>query len=175
LILPPNAEGVLSKDLSAAVHVGVNATGLPKGVYQGSLTVQDVDGIAAPVTVPVRLTVDTNLVITPPPIGGGNFGDVPIADSTTTMMAYNNQIGQTFVFQVTGDTSGRVWGTDIYSSDSALATASVHAGLLRPGQSGRIKVTMVQAPTVFQGSTRNGVTSLEWTTGWYAAYRLQLA
>ena len=69
---------------------------------------------------------------------------------------------------------GPLWGTDVYTSDSSLAAACVHAGLLEPGESGTVKVTMVPPLAAFQGSTRHGVTSHNWTTPWSGAYRVEL-
>jgi LCCL domain len=71
----------------------------------------------------------------------------------------NGQIGKTFSFRVTGAVNGQIWGTKIYTSDSLLATAAVHAGLLQPGQTGVVRVTIVAPPGSFTGSTANGVTS----------------
>ena len=43
------------------------------------------------------------------------------------------QLGKThrrdFFFQVTGETHGSLWGTDVYTSDSSLGSGSVHAGV----------------------------------------------
>jgi hypothetical protein len=74
-----------------------------------------------------------------------------------TLMNYNGKIGQTFYFKVTGATTAIVWGTDVYTTDSQLATAAVHAGVLQPGQTGVVKVTIMASPLAFQGSARNGV------------------
>ena len=90
------------------------------------------------------------------------------------LRALEEQVGQSFFFQVTGEVHGPVWGTDVYTSDSSLETACVHAGLLRPGESGVIKVTMVEPLPLYQGSTRNGVTSRPWTSGWPGAFRVEL-
>ena len=65
----------------------------------------------------------------------------------------------TFYFRVVGDTIGTVWGTDVYTGDSSLPTAAVHAGLVQPGGTAVIKVTVVQPLGQYQGSARNGVTS----------------
>ncbi len=54
---------------------------------------------------------------------------------------------------------GAVWGTDTYTLDSALALAAVHAGLLKPGQTGVVRVKILGPQLAFQGSTRNNVTS----------------
>jgi hypothetical protein len=72
-------------------------------------------------------------------------------------------LGKTYRFRVTGSISGAVWGTDVYTTDSSLAAAAVHAGVLKPNQTGVVKVTTMAPPAVFVGSTRNGVTSMPYT------------
>lgn len=67
--------------------------------------------------------------------------------------------GTSFYCRVTGSTSGRIWGTDIYTSDSSLNTAAVHTGIVKPGETAIVKVTMEGPRQSYQGSTRNGVTS----------------
>jgi hypothetical protein len=81
------------------------------------------------------------------------------------------QVGKTFLFRVTGGLHGSIWGTRTYSSDSTLAVAAVHAGILRPGQTGVVRVTIVPSPPAFQGSTQNGVTSAPYGP-YQGAYRL---
>ena len=61
--------------------------------------------------------------------------------------------------RVTGAVQGSLWGTDTYTLDSTLALAAVHAGVVRPGQNGVVKVTILAPQAAFQGSQRNGVTS----------------
>jgi hypothetical protein len=72
-------------------------------------------------------------------------------------------MGKTYRFRVTGIVNGSVWGSDVYTTDSSLATAAVHAGVLKSGQTGVVKVTIVAAPPVFAGTTRNGVTTMPYT------------
>lgn len=72
---------------------------------------------------------------------------------------FRHLIGQTFHFRVTGAAQGSLWGTDTYTSDSYLSAAAVHCGILRVGQTGVVKVQVIQPPPAFQGSVRNGVTS----------------
>jgi hypothetical protein len=74
------------------------------------------------------------------------------------------QVGKRFVFKVTGAAGGSVWGTDVYTTESNLATAAVHAGVLRAGQSGLVRVKIVAPPASFTGSVRNGVTSQDYPT-----------
>jgi hypothetical protein len=86
---------------------------------------------------------------------------------------YRNRVGESFYFVVTGATAGPLWGTDIYTSDSSVGKAAVHAGLLRPGQAAVLRVTMVPPLAVFPGTPRHGVLSSSWTTGWGGAYRVE--
>ena len=89
------------------------------------------------------------------------------------MIQYRSDFGKSFVFRVTAALGGGVWGNEPYTSDSSLATAVVHAGLLTPGQSGVIRVRMMPPPPFFPGATRNGVTSTAFGSD-PAAYQLQL-
>jgi hypothetical protein len=73
--------------------------------------------------------------------------------------ALANANGQKFTFRVTGAIGGNVWGTDIYTSDSTLAAAAVHAGVLKPGQTGLVRVQIITNHPGFVGSQRNGVAS----------------
>jgi hypothetical protein len=76
-----------------------------------------------------------------------------------TMSDHEGEVGKSYYFTLTGTTSGSIWGTDVYTTDSSLAASAVHAGKLRPGQTKAVKVTVVQSPNSFRGSTRNGVTT----------------
>jgi len=67
--------------------------------------------------------------------------------------------GATYYFRVTGAVDGSVWGTDIYTGDSALAAAAVHAGVLKPGETAVVRVRVMPPLAQYQGSIRNGVTS----------------
>jgi hypothetical protein len=89
-------------------------------------------------------------------------------DSLTRLQA---NIGKTFLFRVTGSVTGNVWGTDEYTTDTSLAAAAVHAGVLKPGQTGVVKVTILTPPAVFVGSTRNGVASSAYP-GYPGAYKV---
>jgi hypothetical protein len=92
--------------------------------------------------------------------------------TSSDIRSLESKIGQTFVIEATGDLRGSLWGTDIYTSDSNLGAACVHAGVLQPGETGVVRVTMMAPIPVFPGSTRNGVTSATWTPGWSGAFTL---
>lgn len=89
-----------------------------------------------------------------------------------TLYTYRAQIGKSYYFEVTGGTTGTVWGTGIYTDDSSLATAAVHAGVLQPGKTGFVKVTLLKGQAAYQGSTQNGVASHPYGN-WTASYRVE--
>lgn len=72
---------------------------------------------------------------------------------------------------VTGNSSGTVWGTDCYTDDSPIETAAVHAGLLEPGQTGRLAVFIEGPQSAFRGTERHGVASYDYSA-WDGSYRL---
>jgi len=79
--------------------------------------------------------------------------------------------GTTYYFRVTGASDGSVWGTDVYTGDSSLALAAVHAGAVKPGEIAVVRVTVQRPLNHYQGSVRNGVTSHDY--GRYGtAYRV---
>src|SRR5262249_31927997 len=85
----------------------------------------------------------------------------------------DQEIGARLDFYVTGEPNGRLWGTDTYTSDSALGKAAVHAGLLQPGESRVLQVTVEEPLQYYPNSTRNGVASSSWNF-WPGAYSLAL-
>jgi tRNA A-37 threonylcarbamoyl transferase component Bud32 len=85
-----------------------------------------------------------------------------------SLSAYGDRKGKRLTFRVTGDRSGTVWGSGPYTLDSSLAAAAVHAGVIKPGETGTVTVEVIDSPKSYTGSAANGVTSLafgEWPAG----------
>ncbi len=89
-----------------------------------------------------------------------------------TLTGYRDRIGQTFYFEVTGTINGSLWGTGVYTDDSALGKAAVHAGLLRDGEKGILKLTMLPGQASYLGTTQNGITSSPYQA-WTASYQIE--
>ena len=68
-------------------------------------------------------------------------------------------VGDFFYLEITGATRGAVWGTEVYTADSMLGMAAVHANILEVGQTALVKVTVLAGQDRYEGSVRNGVTS----------------
>jgi hypothetical protein len=71
-------------------------------------------------------------------------------------------VGATYYFRITGQTEGTVWGTDVYTRDSAPGVAAVHSGLLKAGETQVLRLKVVPAQKSYPGSTRNGVTTTDY-------------
>ena len=105
---------------------------------------------------PVPLTGDAPITVLPDP---GNLA------------AYRGKTGMSYNFRVTGRRSGSVWGNGVYTDDSDIGTAAVHAGLLNEGQQGVVMVTILPGYDHYDGSTSNGITSNSYAT-WQGSYRI---
>jgi hypothetical protein len=80
--------------------------------------------------------------------------------------------GTTLRFKVTSDAAGSVYGTGVYTTDSSLASAAVHAGVVQVGETAMIEVELLGQVASFTPSAQNGVTSLEWPSP-YPAFRFK--
>ena len=89
------------------------------------------------------------------------------------LTGFRGAIGKTIAFNVTGAANGGgVWGSNPYTADSQLARAAVHAGVLRPGESGIVRVTVLPGQQTYDSVLRNGVMSGRW--GAYGlSYRIE--
>jgi len=67
--------------------------------------------------------------------------------------------------------TGGLWGTDLYTADSGICRAAIHAGLIGPN-GGTVAVILEPGRPAYRGSTRNGIQSADY--GAYGkSYRLE--
>ena len=85
-----------------------------------------------------------------------------VADDGTRAISFRNQTGKvlTFVCPSTLNLNQGIWGTDIYLDESAVCKAAVHAGVLTRGTTGQVTIVMGGGADSFEGTSRNGVTSV---------------
>ncbi len=55
-----------------------------------------------------------------------------------------------------------VWGTDIYTHDSSVCTAAVHAGLINFEDGGEVAIDIRPGEDSYLGTTANGVTTMSY-------------
>jgi len=76
---------------------------------------------------------------------------------------YDGREATTFSVECEGDGEiGAVWGTDVYTADSSICTAALHAGLVTLADGGEVTFELVDGQDEYAGSTANGVTSLDY-------------
>jgi LCCL domain len=74
--------------------------------------------------------------------------------------AFRPYVGARFSYTCPANgTPGPVWGTDVYTDDSSVCTAAVHAGLITVAGGGSVIIEMRAGQSSYTGSTRNGITS----------------
>jgi LCCL domain len=67
-----------------------------------------------------------------------------------------------------------VWGTDVYSDDSSICRAALHAGAVG-AEGGRVRVTPIGGLDNYKGEVRNGVTTLDWNSPHPRSFRVERA
>lgn len=80
---------------------------------------------------------------------------------------------QTFAFRcIPGGKFHLVWGSDIYTDDSSICTAAVHAGRISQRQGGTIAIRILPGQAFYEGSVRNGVESRQYGS-WAGSFSVE--
>ncbi len=97
-----------------------------------------------------------------------------VSNAPANLTAYRGNNGTLYTFRVTGTNDGSAWGgaDGIYTDDSKLGTAAVHAGLVRPGETAIIKVRILQGQASYRGSNGNGITTKDYGA-WNGSFRFE--
>ncbi|MGZ8474813.1 MAG: LCCL domain-containing protein [Candidatus Limnocylindria bacterium] len=61
-----------------------------------------------------------------------------------------------------GGTPGSSWGTDVYTDDSSVCTAAVHAGAITVEEGGIVTIEIRPGQDAYEASERNGIASRAW-------------
>lgn len=86
--------------------------------------------------------------------------DIDILDGNYLYLdKYRSSIGTVLKIRATGTTEGNAWGTGIYSDDSDIGVAAVHAGVLKVGETKIVEITIFPGQSSYVGSLKNGIES----------------
>ncbi len=107
---------------------------------------------------------------TPPPSDETSPKPSPTSDDTvveitpiawtTAAVGFKGEDGQTYKFECPPDgTAGIIWGSDVYTADSSICTAAVHAGLITLEDGGIVTIEYRPGRQTYGTTTRNGITS----------------
>lgn len=96
-----------------------------------------------------------------PPVEGDAGGAQ--VDWSTNAVKWRGQDGRSFTLRCPRDgAAGSVWGTDVYTDDSSVCTAAVHAGRIGLAAGGAVTIQVRPGGASYTGSARNGVTSRDY-------------
>lgn len=126
-------------------------------------TIEDVDSLQADV-----LSVVESLQVLGVQAVTDAEGNVSVATQATC-----SDDGQSYVDSSTtsavvecpagcGDGGYGIWGTDIYTNDSSLCAAAIHAGIITNDEGGLIEVTYLEGQASYSGSERNGISTSDY-------------
>lgn len=112
-------------------------------------------------------------------LAAGDVGDPPVPATTdvdrnaidvnweTSATDFDGEIGMQIGYSC--PSSGipqTIYGTDLYTTDSSVCTAAVHAGLITLEDGGDVVIRIRERAQGFLASDRNGITSSEFQGSW---------
>ena len=84
---------------------------------------------------------------------------IPILWNTSASQV-KQDVGSVYKFECPkSGTAAAIWGSDIYTTDSSVCTAAVHAGKITLSDGGEVTIEMRPGRTIYGSTTRNGITS----------------
>lgn len=90
-------------------------------------------------------------------------GTPAVSNWARTATEHRERVGERFTYACpAGGTTHPVWGTVVYTDDSSVCTAAVHAGRITVEEGGRVTILMQPGQESYDGTERNGVHSAGW-------------
>ncbi len=79
---------------------------------------------------------------------------------TTAAVGFKDDVGQIYKFECPANgTPSAIWGSDIYTADSSVCTAAVHAGVITLESGGVVTLEFRPGRQIYGSVARNGITS----------------
>jgi len=139
---------------SASIKVNTNANTLPTPRPSGT---PKPSPQATPSNAPTQQP-------TPESNDGAPNADEPTPITWSAGASFLQQdIGLRYTFICPPDgNAGTVWGSDVYTADSSVCTAAVHAGKITLEKGGTVTIEFIAGRQTYGATTRNGITSLNY-------------
>ena len=107
--------------------------------------------------------------------GGTSGGNVGGSGWSANAVPFRARTGERFVYTCPGGgTVGNVYGSGLYTDDSSVCTAAIHAGLISLAAGGTVTIEMRAGASSYTSSARNGITSRGYG-GWPGAFAFPAA
>ncbi len=116
---------------------------------------------ATPKPTPSSTATATPVIVETKPSPKNEESDeiTPIVWSTSAT-TFKTDVGQTYKFQCPENgIESAIWGSDIYTADSSICTAAVHAGIITLETGGVVTVEFRPGRSVYGSTDRHGVKS----------------
>lgn len=96
----------------------------------------------------------------------------PTISWSANAISYRGQVGTRLQFRCpAGGIPGGVWGTDLYTDDSSICTAAVHAGRITLESGGVVTLIIQAGSPQYIGTNRNGIITGDYGS-WPGSYSL---
>ena len=80
------------------------------------------------------------------------------------------RLDQSFTFTCMPNGSiHNVWGSDLYTDDSSVCSAAVHAGLINTREGGPVSIRMISGQGAYTSTSRNGVSTIGYGN-WHGSF-----
>lgn len=84
----------------------------------------------------------------------------------TSAYEWQGEIGRRITVTLPpGGAERTVWGDGVYTDDSSIGSAAVHAGLITFANGGTVTIEILEGREYYEGTTRNGITTRSY--GWW--------
>jgi hypothetical protein len=94
---------------------------------------------------------------------------IPITGDTTPIAwdtsagGFKGETGRTYRFSCPADgTAAGIYGSDVYTDDSSICTAAVHAGIISIEHGGTVTIEIRPGRSTYGSTTRHGIKSMNW-------------
>ncbi len=95
-----------------------------------------------------------------PPANNDDSEEITPIQWNTTGGGFKSDVGLVYKFQCPPKgTENNIWGSDIYTSDSSICTAAVHAGLFSLADGGIVTLEFRPGRLTYGSTVRNGIKS----------------
>lgn len=139
-------------DTPASVTAPADALEIPSSVVTDALGIEAGAGAGAPSSSAPDTMPDTAM----------GAAQAVTLDCSTQALAFDGGVGSVYAGTCpAGCTAGSLWGTRVYTDDSAICTAAIHAGTI--GESGGdVTFVIEDGMDSYPASAQNGISSSEW-------------
>lgn len=95
-----------------------------------------------------------------PTSDGGDSSDITPIEWDTSAGGFKGEEGQTYKFRCPAEGSAKsIYGNDVYTDDSSICTAAVHAGVISLERGGLVTIEFRPGRSTYGSTTRHGIKS----------------